>query len=360
MPVIHGVGVTDEEDWARRSVEPLARWWEDARRARRVGCEGSCHDVADGHVHLEVAGDAGTMRLDLDPVHWDVTMLGRWSAASSILKAGLLIGLLDVIAFFPRVVQPLRDSQAAGGLTLGSERRTIRAFLSFVLRGLSLVRDVVAVYAEQLSRELRSGAQGIDIVATHDPVSLSMLTLGDPRRVRAVSQTASTSLDDVTYFDKALVLATIASEIDAACTTSPDRVGSAAVYRERSRSRSWALVQGVLAVPLIGGGAIALTLAEQPGSAPALVAVGRLSGAAFLCGLVVALAAWSAVSGSRRSDVAAAFALAIGATLWAGHHTTYGAIVAAIYLAAAAWAAIRLRRFPDPLRGLTAAWWSLR
>jgi hypothetical protein len=141
--------------------------------------------------------------------------------------------------------------------------------------------------------------------------------------------------------------------VGAACRTAPEQVGSAAGYRERGRSRGWGLVQGVLAIPLIGGGALALTLAEQPGASRALVAIGQLSGPAFLCGLVLALAAWSAVSGSRRSDIAAGLALLIAALLWAGHHTTFGGIVAAVYLLAATWAAARLRRFPDPLRGLT-------
>ena len=639
VPIIHGVGVTDEEDWASRSVEPLARWWEDSRGARRLACQGGCHDRSTGHVHLEIVGTGGPVRVDLDPVHWSVPALGRWSAASSILKAGLLIGLLDVIAFFPRVVGPLTQSRAADPFTLRPERRAIRAFLSFVLRGLSLpllallaaflslwsdrlrailvdavvwvtddgersklvhdlrrrierrnerstvllghsqggaiaaeverelrgrrevslvtlgtghallkmlhvvlpgwslrrsfaiwalvyswllgvalmlaflavqvagavatwvagsarwggatwlwdvdprasaalaresairltsfsplviqgvpwqvlalvavsgavaglvIRDVVEGYADQLIRELRNGAQGVDIVATHDPVSLSMLTLGDPRRVHAVSQTASTTLDHVTYFENApLVLSAIVSQIESAagirsgdtardgagsdaggrllrcglvsrialrplvvpvawvvcsplqtalpaglglvafaalaaagslavslccrrwlrrvasaCRTAPQDVGSAAGYRERSRSRGWGLVQGVLAIPLIGGGALALTLAERPGSSRALVAIGQLSGVAFLCGLVLALAAWTAASGSRRSDIAAGFALLIAALMWAAHHTTFGGIVAAIYLAAATWAAARLRRFPDPLRGLTAS-----
>jgi hypothetical protein len=293
-------------------------------------------------------------------------------------------------------------------------------------------RWIIGSRATQLCDALRTGTRGIDIVATHDPVSLSMLTLGATDRLRPVPQTASTILDHVTYFENSLVvLPEIVSQIElvaghaapnsdaderllrsdlsprraarplwiggawlvcapalvllptlfavitllavsggasfwvswrcrgmlrkhgAACVSATERAARAAVLGARTRSRAWPLVQLVLALPLLAGGAA--TAADPPwwGPPATMRLVEQLSGSAFILGLALLSAAWFALYSSPRADFVAAVALVGGALLWALHDTSYGVMWAGLDLTAAGWAIARLIRLRRPAFGRT-------
>jgi hypothetical protein len=378
---------------------------------------------------------AGLGVVFLAVAHLASTDLVTWIAA--VARIGGAMWLWDVDA--GGATQVMQDGwRRMGAITVtGMPMSIVQLTLEVGLIGGAAVllgRCLVGSRGHELWQALHTGARGVDIIATHDPVSLSMLTLGELDRVYAVSQTGSTVFDHVTYFENTpLVMPAIVSQIDEAARAdaiwtnagerllrrglatrramrplalacgwvvfsallvvwpwpaslivvaallvaasiavswrcrrwlrtvaavsdaAPAVVVRAAMIREHGRSRGWALLQAMLAVPMIGGGAMTLTLGYSSGSSQALAAVQPLSGLAFLLGLAIALTAWMAGCGSRRADRVATFVLGGASLLWTQHHTNYGTFMAAIYFATAAWAAVRLMRFPDPLRAPIAA-----
>lgn len=107
-----------------------------------------------------------------------------------------------------------------------------------------------------LQQAVRTGAVGIDIVASHDVISSSMLQLGEPRRVRRIDQCASLLADHTTYFRHGCAtLPILAAEIERAAGLKPASRGytGAAVDYHRSglliqrRTRPWAIVAAALA-----------------------------------------------------------------------------------------------------------------
>jgi hypothetical protein len=99
---VHGIGATTREAWAHQSVDALSSWWTTVRRdveAFEVACPENC-GLAPGHRHLQLVRGRESSRVDLEPLFWAdcVCRPGRWRCASLVLQAGLLIGLVDLLA----------------------------------------------------------------------------------------------------------------------------------------------------------------------------------------------------------------------------------------------------------------------
>ena len=71
-----------------------------------------------------------------------------------------------------------------------------------VLGGITaaLAAAMIGIRARELKTATQSDANGIDIIATHDPVSAAMLELGEGPRLKHVDQTTSLVRDHMSYF----------------------------------------------------------------------------------------------------------------------------------------------------------------
>jgi hypothetical protein len=102
VALIHGIGATSREGWARQSVQALTSWWTGVRRgvvAEAVACPRDC-ELGAGHRHLRLDDGERSRRIDLEPLFWAdcVERPNRWRCAWLVLQAGLLIGLVDFLA----------------------------------------------------------------------------------------------------------------------------------------------------------------------------------------------------------------------------------------------------------------------
>jgi hypothetical protein len=103
VAMVHGIGAAKREIWAEKSVDVLANWWLTVQRGVRASelpCPNAC-EMALGHRHLWLVCDHRSARVDLEPLFWADSVVdrpGRWRCAKLVLKAGLLIGLVDLLA----------------------------------------------------------------------------------------------------------------------------------------------------------------------------------------------------------------------------------------------------------------------
>ncbi|MGH2911433.1 MAG: hypothetical protein ACRDJ3_03045 [Solirubrobacteraceae bacterium] len=102
IALIHGIGTTSREGWAKQSVHALVSWWTNIRRkvdADTVTCPQGC-ELRAGHRHLQLSDGERSRRIDLEPLFWAdyVDRPNRWRCAWLVLQAGLLIGLVDVLS----------------------------------------------------------------------------------------------------------------------------------------------------------------------------------------------------------------------------------------------------------------------
>lgn len=113
MPLVHGVGAASHEEWTRKSLHRLVDWWTNAQRpvcATLIpGCPPNCVLTENHHKHLLLVGDARAARVDIETLYWadcrDALLGGlrrtrpsRRECASLALKAGSLVGLVDLAA----------------------------------------------------------------------------------------------------------------------------------------------------------------------------------------------------------------------------------------------------------------------
>lgn len=111
MALVHGIGASTPERWASQSVQAMVDWWIGAHRAvtaRALACPLGC-GLAPGHRHLMLAKAGSTAYVDLEPLFW-AHCVARPSArrcATLVLRAGLLIGLVDLLAAGMRTFEQL-------------------------------------------------------------------------------------------------------------------------------------------------------------------------------------------------------------------------------------------------------------
>ena len=122
-----------------------------------------------------------------------------------------------------------------------------------------LAARMIGDRVEVLRAEVQTGADGIDIVASHDPVCAAMLELGEPNRLKRVNQCASLLGDHQSYFKHGCAsLPLLAHEIENAAGLRPPPVDAdvEAFHRSgliiRRCTRPWVLLAAVVATGVAG------------------------------------------------------------------------------------------------------------
>ena len=153
-----------------------------------------------------------------------------------------------------------------------------------------LTLRLVHEHALALIESVRTGAAGVDIIASHDPVSSAMIELGESRRLRPVAQCGSLLFDHTRYFRNGCsALPLVADEIErAAGWKPPDNPPEAAAYHHgglaiRRLTRPWLVVAAPIMV-------VAFVAPTASGGTQLIVAVG--AGLATYVGLSRSCLRW--------------------------------------------------------------------
>jgi len=220
VALIHGIGAASREAWAQQSVQMLSDWWMTVCRgvdAEPIACPDGCR-LGAGHQHLSLSAHGHSRRVDLEALFWGdcVRRPGTGRCVWLVLQAGLLIGLVDVLAAWLTAFERLGDFRGEVELAHSAWRLVLtflRAMMAPVLtlfvavavllnpRLRATIGDALAWSADEHSREcikrklmdvLRDAEASQMVLIGHSQggsiaVELEPALSGDGREVRLVT-----------------------------------------------------------------------------------------------------------------------------------------------------------------------------